>query len=335
MGTFEPVNGTAPASVTPVGGTGAYRKCENNRVEGVCNWMVPADDPEPLCQACRLNDVIPDLSDPENRKRWAAVESAKRRLVYTLDTLKLRVVPKSVDPERGLAFDIKNDSGSARVMTGHDEGLITLNLSEADPVLREKARLAMNERYRTLLGHFRHEIGHYYWDVLIRDGQYLVRFRALFGDDRSDYAQALERYYASAPGTAWKGSFVSQYATSHPWEDWAETWAHYLHMVDTLETARAYKVQYSGAPKAAEANGTFESLINDWLALTVVLNALSRSMGHEDLYPFELGAPVQAKLAFIHEVISANAASALARDVDGAKPAARGAPAAAATGAPS
>lgn len=311
MGTFEAPSGDAPLSLTPVGKTRAYRKCENNRVAGVCNWMVPADDPEPLCQACRLNDVIPDLSAPENRKLWADVESAKRRLVYTLNALKLPVVPKSVAPERGLAFDIKNDTGAERVMTGHDEGLITLNLKEADPVLREKARLDMRERYRTLLGHFRHEIGHYYWDVLIRDSARLDDCRALFGDDRMDYAEALQRHYAKPPSDDWRGTFVSNYATSHPWEDWAETWAHYLHMVDTLETAHAYRVQTPLSPKATASKDTFDSLLTEWLALTVILNALSRSMGHADLYPFQIGDGVKAKLAFVHHVITVGGAAAL------------------------
>ena len=304
MGTFEAPQGDAPVSRTPVGKARAYRKCENNRQAGVCNWMVPADDSEPLCQACRLNNVIPDLSDPENRQLWAEVESAKRRLVYTLNALKLPVVPTSVDPERGLAFDIKNDTGAERVMTGHDEGLITLNLKEAHPVLREKARLDMRERYRTLLGHFRHEIGHYYWDVLIRDSAELEACRALFGDERADYAQALQKHYAKAPSDAWRGTFVSDYATSHPWEDWAETWAHYLHMLDTLETAHAYKVQTPVTPKTTASTDTFDSLVTEWLGLTVILNALSRSMGHADLYPFHIGDGVKAKLAFIHRIIS-------------------------------
>lgn len=311
MGTFEAPSGNAPLSLTPVGKTRAYRKCENNRVAGVCNWMVPAEDPEPLCQACRLNDVIPDLSAPENRNLWAEVESAKRRLVYTLNALKLPVVPKSVDRERGLAFDIKNDTGAERVMTGHDEGLITLNLKEADPVLREKARLDMHERYRTLLGHFRHEIGHYYWDVLIRDGAELDGCRALFGDERADYAQALQQHYAKAPSDDWRGTFVSNYATSHPWEDWAETWAHYLHMVDTLETAHAYKVQTPLSPNTTASKDTFDSLLTEWLALTVILNALSRSMGHDDLYPFQIGDGVKAKLAFVHDVITLRGTAAL------------------------
>ncbi len=307
MGTFEVSTEEFALGRTPMGIDRSYRKCDNYRTNAVCNWMVPADDPDPFCQACRLNDVIPDLSQPENHAHWASAESAKRRLVHTLNRLRLPVVPKSVDPKRGLAFDIMTDNGDARVLTGHDDGLITLNLNEADPVLREKARVAMRERYRTLLGHFRHEVGHYYWDVLVRDSAYLPRFRELFGDEQADYAQALERHYAREPSDAWKGSFVSAYATSHPWEDWAETWAHYFHMVDTLETANAYEVRGKALHGSNGPASEFEPLMAQWLALTEILNALSRSMGHEDLYPFELGAGVQTKLAFVHEVISAQA----------------------------
>ncbi len=149
--------------------SGVFRKCRNYVALGVCNWMIPEGDSDELCRACRLNNVIPDLSDPKNRELWAEVEKAKRRLVYSLDRLGLPLTPKSEDAATGLAFDIKADEGTTRVLTGHAEGLITLNLGEADPVLREQMRTQMNERYRTLLGHFRHEVGHYYWEVLVRD----------------------------------------------------------------------------------------------------------------------------------------------------------------------
>ena len=223
-----------------------YRKCQNYSLEGVCNWMVRTDDELSLCQACRLNQVIPNLSEPENREKWARVEVAKRRLVYTLNALALPVVPRSLDPERGLAFDIKSDTPDSHVITGHAEGLVTLNLAEADPLLREKMRVSMNERYRTLLGHFRHEVGHYYWDVLLSKSDRLQSFRELFGDERRDYGQALREYYRNSPAD-WTGDYVSAYAQAHPWEDWAETWAHYMHMLDTLETASSFG--FSNAPE--------------------------------------------------------------------------------------
>jgi hypothetical protein len=164
-----------------------YTKCSNYSTQGVCNWMIAAGDPQPFCEACRLNNTIPDLSSSENRLLWAEVEKAKRRLVYGLRRLNLPLLTKAQDPERGLAFDIKS---GPRILTGHHEGLITLNLAEADPVTREKARLSLNERYRTLLGHFRHEIGHYYWERLVNDRHDLNAFRSLFGDETQNYAQA-------------------------------------------------------------------------------------------------------------------------------------------------
>jgi hypothetical protein len=91
-----------------------------------------------------------------------------------------------------------------------------------------------------LLGHFRHEVGHYFWDRLVAtDPHQLEEFRVLFGDDRQDYGEALKRHYDEGAPANWQDTYISMYATMHPWEDFAETWAHYLHIVDTLETAGA------------------------------------------------------------------------------------------------
>jgi hypothetical protein len=311
IGTLRPSANDSDVFHSHLDANCGYRKCENYTTEGVCNWMIADDDPVRLCQACRLNNVIPDLSVPENREKWARAENAKRRLVYSLNRLALPVVPKAVDPERGLSFDLKDDMPTEHVLTGHADGLITLNLAEADPLLREKLRLQLHERYRTLLGHFRHEVGHYYWDVLVKDSPQLDACRELFGDEREDYAAALERHYKREPSDNWRGAFVSEYATSHPWEDWAETWAHYLHITDTLETAGAFGVQL-GRLKVAAPSPAFDELMSRWFALTLVLNSLSRSMGYEDFYPFELGSAVQAKLAFVHEIIAARHGQPLA-----------------------
>lgn len=279
-----------------------YRQCSNYSQHDVCNWLVPADEPHELCLACRLNDVIPDLSLPANREKWARVEAAKRRLVFSLLQLSLPVIPKSENAEIGLAFDIMADTPGMHVFTGHDNGLITLNLAEADPLQREQTRLAMSERYRTLLGHMRHESGHYYWDRLIQNSAHLARFRELFGDERRDYAEALKAHYDSPP-VEWSNAFVSAYASSHPWEDWAESFAHYLHMVDALETAQSFGVQLSMGPLSAD--GDFDQLMAQFLELTVVLNALNRSMGQADAYPFAIVDAVKQKLAFVHEVVNA------------------------------
>jgi hypothetical protein len=281
---------------------GRYKKCANYAHEGVCNWMMPFDAAEDLCQACRLNNVIPDLSEPENRRLWQEVEQAKRRLIYSLDALGLPVVSKTDDPDRGLSFDIKASVGDERVLTGHADGLITLNLEEADAAEREKVRVAMKERYRTLLGHFRHEIGHYYWDRLVADAQKHTEFRALFGDERADYGEALKQHYAAPVDPSYAERFISHYAASHPWEDFAETFAHYLHMVDTLETAEQYG--FASTPGAVDDNA-FEILMDEWYRLTVALNALNRSMGQPDAYPFAISPIVKEKLGFVHGLIHA------------------------------
>lgn len=281
-----------------------YRKCLNYEVQGVCNWMVPAWEEESLCQACRLNRVIPDLSVPENRSHWGEVERAKRRLVYTLNRLRLPVRSKWDDPEHGLAFDIREERPGERVITGHADGLITLNLLEADAIEREKMRVEMNERYRTLLGHFRHEVGHYYWEVLVRESSWLGDFRDMFGDERTSYQEALERHYAIGPPEDFAERYISAYATAHPWEDWAETWAHYLHIMDTLETAHHFGFT-SNLPREAEPIGQWEfgPLLAEWIELTIALNALNRSMGLPDAYPFSITPQVSEKLRFVHTVV--------------------------------
>jgi len=301
-------------------GAGPLRRCANYEEYGVCNWILSPDDSHTLCQACRLNNVVPDVSVSDNREKWAAMESAKRRLIVTLNGLGLPVVPLSEDREHGLAFDIKSDMPGERVLTGHAEGLITLNLGEASSSVREQVRLEMNERYRTLLGHFRHEIGHHYWDTLIAGSVFHDEFRELFGDERLDYSQALSDHYARPPNFDWENEFISFYASSHPWEDWAETWAHYLHMVDTMETAAEFGLG-AGVPEpirarhtlAPEQKDAFDLILQRWMELTIALNALNRSMGLEDVYPFAITARVQEKLRFVYRVLRGRASVAADR----------------------
>jgi len=282
---------------------GTFQKCRNYAAEGVCNWLLRTAPGADLCDACRLNNVVPDLSVPGNRVRWAEMERAKRQLLFTLSALRLPFVSKSDDPARGLAFDIKADTPGERVLTGHDEGLITLNLAEADAPIRERVRADMNERYRTLLGHFRHECGHYFWERLIRDREQQAPFRALFGNETRDYGASIAAHYAN--GTAPRSSdYISAYASSHPWEDWAETFAHYLHMIDTLETAQHFGlvgglVARPSVPKVDE----FHLLFSEWTELTVAMNALNRSMGLTDAYPFAISLRVREKLEFVHRTV--------------------------------
>ena len=217
------------------------RMCRNAQ-HGVCNWLVDAEDDDPFCRACRHNHTIPDLTRPYGLERWTRLEQAKRRLFYTLINLRLPLITRAEDPVEGLAFEFLEElPGGPKVLTGHASGLITINIAEADDVERERARTQMSESYRTLLGHMRHEIAHWYWDRLVRDdADALSRFRDLFGDDRLDYATALQTHHNMGPPADWRMRHVSAYASSHPWEDFAESFAHYLHIVDALETARAF-----------------------------------------------------------------------------------------------
>lgn len=289
-----------------------YRLCANSIDYGVCNWALRVEDDTPLCVCCRLNDVIPALTKPENLDAWRQLELGKRRLFHTLSELNLPIESREQRPN-GLVFSFMEDEGTNKVFTGHSDGLITINISEADDPFREKLRKQLGEGYRTVLGHFRHEIGHYYWDRLVNDSPWLAACRALFGDETVDYAEAVQKHYASPPPSDWPLYFVSSYATMHPWEDWAETWAHYLHMVDTLGTARSFGLvikpkSLEGAPHGAVHARSidfenFDELLRAWVPVTVALNSLNRSMGLADPYPFVLSDAVTEKLRFVHEVI--------------------------------
>jgi hypothetical protein len=291
-----------------------YRQCRNTRDHDACNWLVPADSDSEYCASCALSEVIPDLSIVANDSAWRRIEAAKRRLLYTLYALGLPVASRAEDPEQGLSFRFLKGTEDTPVMTGHEHGVITLNVDEADFAFRENMREKMGEGYRTVLGHLRHEIGHYYWDRLVASTSLLDSFREIFGDERASYEEALERHYAQGAPANWGDSFISAYASMHPWEDFAETWAHYLHMVDTLETAKSHglTVRAPAADKPGERIATdrlafldFESLTSGWNAVTLALNSLNRSMGMKDAYPFVLTAPVTEKLRFVHRLVHA------------------------------
>jgi len=285
-----------------------YRRCLNTSLAS-CNWLVPNDDPTDLCQSCRLTRTRPGNSDTSATEAFRAAESAKRRLIFQLHELALPIVSRAEDPSHGLAFDLLS-SRDQQVSTGHEAGIITLDLSESDDSHRERVRRQLGEPYRTVLGHLRHEIGHYYWPLLIGRKHQAEAFRALFGDERADYAQALEEHYRHLPAPTWDDAHVSGYATTHPSEDWAETFAHYLHIRDTLQTANAFGIQVSGpvapsSPGSPRATDTadFRAILDEWLPLSYALNAVNRSMGKADLYPFVLSPTVVEKLGFVHEVI--------------------------------
>lgn len=296
--------------------------CANATTIG-CNWLVTPEEAAShqgaLCRSCSHTLVIPDISSQANLDNWRKLESAKRRIFYSLDRLGLSHPTKQEDAEKGLIFHFLADStggdgNTAPILTGHEQGVIVVNIAEANDAVREERRLAMNELYRTLIGHFRHEIGHYYWDRLVADRHAQDMFRAIFGDERQDYDAALARYYGNGPRPDWKLGYVSAYASSHPWEDFAETWAHYLHMIEGIDTARAYSLQLAPRPESETAvaltadfdpygDRPISSLVDSWIPLTIMANALNRSMGQPDIYPFVITAEVLAKLEFVHDLI--------------------------------
>jgi hypothetical protein len=296
--------------------TKEYQYCANHD-HGVCNWIVERNRSSPYCRACSLNRIIPNLGKKEFLERWNTIENAKHRLIYSLLRMKLPVVNKSEDMDKGLLFDFMADESSnseQRILTGHANGVITLNIAEADDIEREMARKAMDEVYRTVLGHFRHEVGHYYWNLLIQNSDYLESYRNIFGDESEDYGEALKRHYKDGAPEGWNQHFISAYASSHPWEDWAETWAHYLHIIDTLETAYSFGLSVSPNVKVipeilkTELNTDpyiikdFGNILSMWLPITFAINSINRSMGLHDIYPFVIYPKVIEKLKFIHEV---------------------------------
>jgi hypothetical protein len=300
---------------------GIYTRCANLNTAAACNWLVKSDERnsvQPLCISCRLTRTIPNLSQPDNKLLWARLENAKRRVVSALLALRLPVASRvSEDAERGLAFDfLQSPPNGPRVLTGHDNGLITVNVEEADDVKREQIRSSMHEPYRTLIGHLRHEVGHYYWDRLVANSAWLEEFRSLFGDERTDYRAALQKNYSHPPPNDWPQRYVSSYASVHPWEDWAETWAHYMHMIDTLATAMSFGLRPETIAMPFDCFGAdavyqpkrfgcepFLSFLNAWLKLTAVVNELCRGMGQPDFYPFALPRAAITKLHFIHTIV--------------------------------
>lgn len=265
--------------------------CANRGVIG-CNWIAAQGG---LCRSCALTETIPDRTVPGNTARWARIEAAKRRLVYSLLRLGLPLEGGAA----ALVFRLMADHGGTPVLTGHADGVITVNIAEADDAEREERRVLMGESYRTLVGHFRHEVGHFYWDVLVDLGGRKGEFTEIFGDPDADYAVALQRHYREGPPPGWQQTHVSAYATAHPWEDFAETWAHYMHMVDAIETAGVFGLRGPGAvdPHRMES---FAEILEPWVPVTVMMNAMNRSLGQPDFYPFVLSGAIERKLGFIH-----------------------------------
>jgi len=295
---------THPDCATPL------MKCHNYAFDNVCNRMVVMNEGhgDKLCDCCRYNAVIPDMTIEGNRERWAALEAAKRRLFHTLDVLGLPhgtngdaiQVPLSFSfmadalPDQGLW---RSTASQEKVYTGHANGHITINVKEADDVERERLRVDMNESHRTLIGHFRHEIGHYYWDLLVKSRDEAT-CRRVFGDHHHpSYAEALEHYYQQGAPADWPTRFISAYAAMHPWEDFAETFAFYLDMVAVLDTA-----MHMGLSRA-EYDGSLDGMLQAFHQVGMAVNELNRDMGLLDLAPGVIAPAVRDKLAYVHELI--------------------------------
>lgn len=278
-----------------------------NRGQISCNWLAAENG---FCESCAATETIPDLTVMGNLDRWSRLETAKRRLYYSLISLGLPRVSPSGKPLRFsfLGDEIAPDGSIVqKVLTGHEEGAITLNIAEADDDEREARRVAMGEPYRTLLGHLRHEVGHYYWEVLVQEPGREAECAEVFGDASQDYAAALQRHYAEGPPIGWEANHVSSYATAHPWEDWAETWAHMLHIVDGLDTARNHGLDPSGTGlEDAHHIHDADALMTAWVPLATAMNAMNRSMGQQDFYPFVIAPAVGSKIGYllglIHDV---------------------------------
>jgi hypothetical protein len=283
---------------------------------GACNWLlerVPGGDP--YCRACRHNELVPAIEDAQNLIRWQTIERAKKRLIYSLLRLHLPLATRNEDVVHGLSFRFMAEAiAPSPVLTGHQGGVVTVALSEADDAAREYRRTQFNEPYRTLLGHFRHEIGHYYWDLLVANSPRYDEFRRLFGDNTVPYEPALQTYYSQGAPVDWQQTHISPYATAHPWEDFAETFAHYLHLVDTTEMAAAFGVRLD--PRADDSGvltarinfdpyrvKTIGELIDAWVPLASLLNNLNRAVGQHDAYPFILTPVVIEKLGFIQSLV--------------------------------
>ncbi len=295
-----------------------FRFCANRGKASHCNWLVPIEESNEICLCCRLTRTVPALDRPRNPERLRTIESAKRGVLFALQGLGLPIEVKVDANPGGLVFDLLEALPDGPVvLTGHADGVITLNVAEADDDYRERFRENLGEPYRTIVGHLRHELAHYYWDVLVRDTPWLMKFRALFGSEETDYGAALGRYYAAGPQPDWRTRFISAYASSHPWEDWAESFAHYLHLTATLETATSYQLSTSPGSlhidpftadvlyekEPAAVGEAFLGRINAWVLLTAVLNEVARSMGRPDIYPFVMNGPVVTKLHFVHCII--------------------------------
>lgn len=291
-------------AIVAVDGDGRYRGssgtewyiCANLMLSG-CTWLAPKSGSQ--CFSCDLTRTRPNDNDAKGLSQFIVAERAKRQLIAELDGLGLPIVTRAEDPEKGLAFDLLS-SANENVVIGHAAGIITIDLAESDDAYRERMRAQLDEPYRTMLGHFRHEVGHYFEDALVFGNDERTRAaRDLFGDDTKDYQAEIDRHYSEGAPADWEKRYISRYATMHPYEDFAESFAHYLHISDTIDTAREFGLVLA-TPDMPETSSFRARVETEWLPLSIALNQVNRSMGKDDLYPFVLPGAVIDKLEFVH-----------------------------------
>jgi hypothetical protein len=269
--------------------------CNLNR--SGCTWLAEIEGG--ACFSCTLTRTRPNDADIAGFVAFGEAERAKRHVIVELDDLAFPIRSKLEDPENGLAFDLLSSS-AGDVQMGHDRGVITIDVSESDPALRETVRVMLDEPYRTMLGHFRHEMGHYVEWQHVR-GELIDQCRNIFGDEQASYADAIARHYAEGAPPGWEIEFISTYATMHPFEDFAETFAHFLHIRDTVDTA-ARRGLVGAEPQQFD---TFSRLVTEvWIPLALALNQINRSMGRDDLYPFVIPPVVLGKLDFVARLVA-------------------------------
>ncbi len=279
-----------------------------NRDKIGCNWAATKGH---FCRSCAMTETVPDIELAKNVDLWAQTEAAKRWMLANLDRWGwFGPSDSGARPVFQLLAE-KTSEGRKRVIMGHADGEITINVSEASPVVLARRRAALDELYRTMVGHMRHEMAHFLFLRLSEDQQFLNDFRALFGDERADYGVALEKHYKAPAPTA--ETHITSYATAHPHEDWAETTAHLLHLVDLLDSAQASGMRFEGGPAEgfdAYACDDTETLIRMAVDATLAINHVNRALDLPDLYPFILTDQVKTKLALAHRYLRLNAQAA-------------------------
>lgn len=268
-----------------------------NRAQIDCNWRAARDKSH--CLSCDLTLTVPDLDEGQNIALWAEAEAAKRWALAGLMRWGYFIPTDGVDPPKFRFLSERvTGGGSVKVVMGHTSGVVTINVQEADPAIREFRRQQMEERYRTMTGHIRHELGHALFARLTGLDGFLPAFRALFGDETQPYAPALKAYYGAGPRADFASTHLTAYASAHPHEDWAETFAHCLNLVDMLDSARAAGLtSYETDPyRDSEAARVLLAAAD----VGIALNHVNRSMGMSDIYPFVFSGKTLEKLCFVH-----------------------------------